>query len=425
MTVSIEQHGDWVADTLADLQRRAASTRSSRRSRPRRAGCSTSTTAPTSRSTRRRTRGTWAPTCRASRGCSCPTSAASTRTATICDEVVANDYLGFQLSGRAGAQCNDGVVRRLQPDVAMVLEHDGRRSTCRRSRRCRPPTPARSWRLGAHAPARPRRRRGRRRRACPAPTATCDYRLYRPATLGSASDRRLLPRRRMGVGQPGVRRSVLPRSLRARPARSSSRSTTDMRPSTSSRPPPTTPSPLCAGSPTTPIELGGIPGQLAVAGWSAGGNVAAVAARRRSDAGGPEIVGQLLMNPVTDSDMTTAVVPGERRGLRPHEGADGVVLGPLHGRCRSHRPVGGAVASGGPLGPPAGGDRHERVRPAARRGRRLRAGLEGCRGRDEHVFARGHTHTSLTMVGMVLSGAPVRAEMGDALRGFFKASVPA
>jgi hypothetical protein len=40
----------------------------------------------------------------------------------ICDEVVSNDYLGFQLSGGAGSQCNDGVVRRLQPDVAMVLE---------------------------------------------------------------------------------------------------------------------------------------------------------------------------------------------------------------------------------------------------------------------------------------------------------------
>ena len=43
----------------------------------------------------------------------------------------------------------------------------------------------------------------------------------------------------------------------------------------------------------------------------------------------------------------------------------------------------------------------------------------------QHVSARGHTHTSLTMVDVILSGAPVRAEMGDALRGFFKASVPA
>ena len=33
-----------------------------------------------------------------------------------------NNYLGFRLEGPAGAECNDGVVRRLQPDVEMVLD---------------------------------------------------------------------------------------------------------------------------------------------------------------------------------------------------------------------------------------------------------------------------------------------------------------
>ena len=36
-----------------------------------------------------------------------------------------------------------------------------------------------------------------------------------------------------------------------------------------------------------------------------------------------------------------------------------------------------------------------------------------------HIRARGHTHTSLTMVDVVISGAPVRAEMADALTAFF------
>ncbi len=52
------------------------------------------------------------------------------------------------------------------------------------------------------------------------------------------------------------------------------------------------------------IELGGIPGQLAVAGWSAGANVAAVACQLARDAEGPHISGQLLICPVVDSDMT-------------------------------------------------------------------------------------------------------------------------
>ena len=51
-------------------------------------------------------------------------------------------------------------------------------------------------------------------------------------------------------------------------------------------------------------ELGGVPGQLAVCGWSAGANVAAVAAQAARDAGGPTLSGQVLITPVTDSDMT-------------------------------------------------------------------------------------------------------------------------
>jgi acetyl esterase/lipase len=42
-----------------------------------------------------------------------------------------------------------------------------------------------------------------------------------------------------------------------------------------------------------------------------------------------------------------------------------------------------------------------------------------------HLPARGHTHTSLTMVDVILSGAGVRAEIGEALHQFFGASVPA
>ena len=39
-----------------------------------------------------------------------------------------------------------------------------------------------------------------------------------------------------------------------------------------------------------------------------------------------------------------------------------------------------------------------------------------------YIRARGHTHTSLTMVDMVLSGALVRAEIAEAVRGFFRTS---
>jgi len=38
--------------------------------------------------------------------------------------------------------------------------------------------------------------------------------------------------------------------------------------------------------------------------------------------------------------------------------------------------------------------------------------------------ARGHTHTSVTMVDVVISGAPVRAGIGEALRDFFPSAEP-
>jgi cation diffusion facilitator CzcD-associated flavoprotein CzcO len=40
-----------------------------------------------------------------------------------------------------------------------------------------------------------------------------------------------------------------------------------------------------------------------------------------------------------------------------------------------------------------------------------------------HLSARGQIHTSATMVDVVLSGAEVRAQMAQALRGFFPAQI--
>ena len=37
----------------------------------------------------------------------------------------------------------------------------------------------------------------------------------------------------------------------------------------------------------------------------------------------------------------------------------------------------------------------------------------------KRIQARGHIHTSITMVDMLPSGAPIRGHMASALRGFF------
>lgn len=65
-------------------------------------------------------------------------------------------------------------------------------------------------------------------------------------------------------------------------------------------------------------EIGGDPSRIAVAGDSAGGNLAAAVALKARDTGGPAIVGQLLVYPVTDfpSDaMASYAENGEGYGL--------------------------------------------------------------------------------------------------------------
>jgi hypothetical protein len=43
----------------------------------------------------------------------------------------------------------------------------------------------------------------------------------------------------------------------------------------------------------------------------------------------------------------------------------------------------------------------------------------------EQLEGRGQIHTSLTMTDVIPSSADLRAKMGEALRGFFRAAVPA
>jgi acetyl esterase/lipase len=171
------------------------------------------------------------------------------------------------------------------------------------------------------------------------------------------------------------------------------------------------------------IELGGIPGQLAVAGWSAGANVAAVACQLVRDAGAPHISGQLLICPAVDSDLTPPSY---------QENGDGYILTTAlmrwfwdHYADPSDR--------GDPRAAPLRGDLHglpsaaivtADFDPLRDEGVAYARALEAAGGTVRLIRARGHTHTSVTMVGVVISGAPVRAEIGAALKGFFPSTEP-
>ncbi len=422
MSVSIEQHVEWVADTLTDMRARGFDTIEPTPQAE--AGwvqhvndCADITLHPTANSWYMGANVPGKP------RVFLPYIGGVDAYRAICEEVVATDYLGFELSGPDGSQANDGIVRQVQPDVAMVLEMMAglglppletmspadARAFMEASSAMRPPGPD----VGEVVDG-----------VLPGAAGDLQYRLYRPAGPGPHP---IVAYFHGGGWVLGSHESDDPfcRDLCERSG--AVIVSVDYRHAPEHKFPSAAEDAFAAVKwiADHTIELGGIPGQLAVAGWSAGGNVATVAARMARDAGGPEIVGQLLVNPVTDSDMSRPSYSDNADGYiltkalmewfwdHYMDGADRADprVSPLRAESLAGLPPAVIVTS--------------QFDPLQDEGAAYAKALEDAGVATKHVFARGHTHTSLTMVGVVLSSVPVRAEMGEALQELFKASVPA
>jgi cation diffusion facilitator CzcD-associated flavoprotein CzcO/acetyl esterase/lipase len=337
---------------------------------------------------------------------------------TACNEVVASDYLGFSLAGPGGSQCNDGVVRRVQPDVAIMLEMMAALGLPTFD--SMPVDDARAFVVGLATMNPPGPEVGEMiDGTLPGAAGNLDYRLYQPATPGPHPIVAYFHGGGWVLGSQ-VSDEPLCRDLCVR--------SDAVIVSVNYRHAPESRFPAAADDAFAAVQwiaanaadLGGIPGQLAVAGWSAGGNVAAVACQLARDAGGPEIVGQLLLSPVTDSDMTRASYEenGEAYLLtvalmswfwdhyaNPADRSDPKAA-PLRGNLANLPPALIVTAEFDPL-------RDEGVAYAE--------ALAAAAVPVRHVRARGHIHTSVPMVDVIISGADVREEMAAGLRGFFPA----
>jgi cation diffusion facilitator CzcD-associated flavoprotein CzcO/acetyl esterase/lipase len=333
-----------------------------------------------------------------------------------CDDVVEQGYLGFRLQGADRAQCNDGVIRRLQPDVAIVLEMI--ESLGLPAIESMSPQAVRAFidALGAQRPP------GPAVAECldgslPGIAGDLNYRLYRPATAGPhpvvvyyhgggwvfggcASDDPLC--RDLCVRSDAIIVSVDYRHA------------------------PESPFPAAVEDAFAALQwvaahaetLGGQSGAVSVAGWSAGGNLATVVCRLARDNGGPAIGGQLLIAPVTDTDLTRHSYEenGERYMLTKaimrwffdhyvdHASRRDPRVAPLQADDLSNLPPAAIVTCEfDPL-------RDECAAYAAA------LSAAGCD--VQHITARGHTHNSLTQVDLVISGEPYRQRMAEALRRF-------
>ena len=338
----------------------------------------------------------------------------------VCDDVVAQDYLGFRRHGPRGTLCRDGVIRSVQPDVTMVL--DLLATLNLPPLESLPPEAARNMMLQMNAdrPAGPTLGEIRDG-SLPGAAAPLPYRLYRPATQGPHP---IVVYFHGGGWVLGGHDSDDPMCRDLCERSDALIISVDYRHAPEAR------FPAAADDGIAAVRwiaehaagLGGKPGALAVAGWSAGGNIAAVTCQLARDQGGPAIKGQLLLTPVTDCDMT-----------RPSyiENADGYILtAPLmkwfwdHYADADER----VHAKASPL---RAADLSElppacvvtcQLDPLRDEGIAYAEALSKAGVPTKLVQARGQTHTSLTMVDVIISGAPYRAEMADALRGFFGTS---
>jgi acetyl esterase/lipase len=162
-------------------------------------------------------------------------------------------------------------------------------------------------------------------------------------------------------------------------------------------------------------KLGGRDRRVVVAGWSAGGNLAAVVAQMTRDERDIELSGQLLLCPVVDFDfdrpsyqengedflLTTALMNWFSNNYVAESQRKDPRAAPLLGSLTGLPPAVIMTAEFDPLrdGGIAYGD-----------------ALRDAGVFVVHLSARGQTHTSFTMVDLVLSGAAVREDVADALR---------
>ncbi len=341
----------------------------------------------------------------------------------VCDDVVAQGYLGFELRGADQVQRNDGVIRRLQPDVSMVLDlmaelelpemdtmsPDEARAFSVASNAARPPGPD----VGSTDDG-----------TLPGAAGDLRYRRYVPATPGPHP---VIAYFHGGGWVLGSHDSDDPfcRDLCVRA--DAVVVSVDYRHAPEARFPAAVHDAFAAATWVADHResLGGDGAPIAVAGWSAGANLAAVVSQLARDAGGPEIRAQLLLNPVTDSDFT-----------RPSyvENADGYLLtGALMRWFWDHytdpadrndprvAPLRAASLAGLP---PAVVVTCE-FDPLRDEGTAYAEALAAAGVPTTHQSCRGQIHTSLTSVDMVISSAPERAAMIEAFTAYLGAPVRA
>jgi acetyl esterase/lipase len=333
-----------------------------------------------------------------------------------CIDVVEQDYLGFEQSGPSGSRCNDGVIRQVKPDVQLVLEVI--ESMDAPPIDTMPPEAAREFMAASAEQSPPGPEVGEIvDGTLPGPAGELNYRLYRPATpgphpvvvyfhgggwvLGHASSDDPFCRDQC------LRSDALIVSVNYRHA-------------------PEHRFPAAVEDAYAALQwvaanaesLGGKPGQLAVAGWSAGGNLATVVCQLAQASGGPAINGQVLINPVTDCDFSRPSYSENSEGYILTQALMEWFFDHYCDQADRTDPRVSPLRAESLAGLPPALVITAELDPLRDEGNAYAAALEAASVPVQHIQMPGQMHTSLSSVDMIVSCNGVRGEIGEALRDF-------
>ena len=334
----------------------------------------------------------------------------------VCDEVADRGYLGFEFTANDGAtSSNDGVVRRMPPDVTILLETMA--SLGLPPLQTMTPEEARDFTRAAAA-ARPDGPEVGEVLDGTFPGADGDlaYRLFRPSTPGPHP---IIVYYHGGGWVLGSADSDSPFCRYLAVHSDCLVVSVDYRHAPEHRFPAAADDAIAAAQwvAANAAALGGAPGPLALCGTSAGGNLAGVVARHARDHGGPEIAGQALIVPVASYTPT-----------RPsnQENADGYVLTAdlmewfwdhyTDPSDRDDPKV--SLLVGNYAGLPSTLVVTSEFDPLRDDGAAYAQALAEAGVDVRYVNHRGQIHTSITAVDVIRSSEGARAEIAEALRKF-------
>lgn len=334
----------------------------------------------------------------------------------ICNEVIEQDYVGFRLAGVDKEQVNDGIIRELKPDVAVMLDLIAAmgmpaleslpvadaRALSDAGKHTRPPGPE----VGEIIDG-----------TFPGAAGDLDYRMYRPVSPGPHG---IVVYFHGGGWVLGDATSDDPFCRDLCDRTGAIVISVDYRHAPEAMFPAASDDALAALAwvRANATELGGSPDRIAVAGWSAGANLAAVVAQQVRGDGQPALRGQALLTPVTDGTTVRPSMDDNAEGLMLTKS----LMGWFWDLYTTEEQRSSPLVS--PLLADNLGDLPPAVivtcqfDPLRDEGNAYAEALAAAGNVVEHVQAQGHIHTSIPAVDALPTGAVHREQMAAALKRF-------